>query len=382
MSSAPLRAVAVRGNGLAALAAALAFRRSLPGAAVTLFHGSAGGEPEFAGAATPLLDRFNAQTGIDPQFFRQRTGARTVAENTLGGITVPALAQVPHADGVALHQLWLRRGGKPDWLQVARRATQGEDRAAGLGLRFDPLAAMGLWAEQGARAGVRAQPDLPLAADLAADFDLVVDTVGPAQPDGWNLIQGCPGARDWQLGAPVLTEDREDIVLESQVVRWSSPVWLATAGPAAGLAAYHPKPWDGKVLSIGRAALSCESYDGQPLAVMLGEITRALALLPGAGSTGLEAAEYNRRTTAIHRMLIDWCAARHGCASVTPGLDHLVAQFGLRGRIPFRDEDPVPPGYWLSWLIGSGTRPRNPDMAALAVSEARLSELFAGFRPG
>jgi tryptophan halogenase len=123
----------------------------------------------------------------------------------------------------------------------------------------------------------------------------------------------------------------------------------------------------------------CETFDGQPLAVALSGIVRALELLPRPDASGREAAEYNRRSGAVHDFLLEWAAQRWGVSDTLAGLAALRGQFAHRGRVPFRDEDPVPAGHWIGWFLGSGERPRHIDFTAMAVSEERLAAIFVGF---
>lgn len=383
--------VGVLGGGIAALAAAIAFRRGLPDATVTLFAGTVGA-PEYAGAAAPFIDQFHRRVGIDPDNFRRRTGAVTAREAEVRRAGKPAfrlvpLIDIPHAEGAALHQLWLRHTGGdpargPAWAEVARRALRPDDLAEGLGLRFDAEAYRALLTEVAGQIGVETTAETPTGAELAASFDLAIDASGQVTDEaGWERIDGIPAGLHWQVGAtPGGTGQGADLLdFSHKQASWDTGTWRAEARidaerPAAGRAL---EPMRANRLAVGRSAVQCETLDGQPLAVALAGITRALELLPRPGASGREAQEYNRRSGMVHGFLLDWAAERWGVRAAPAGLAALRGQFAERGRIPFRDEDPVPPGQWLGWLLGSGERPRHVDLTAMALPSERLAALFA-----
>ncbi len=389
MTGARTRSVAVLGGGIAGLAAAAAFRRALPDVEVSLFE-SGGEEPEFLGAATPYIHEFHRLIGIQPELFRRRAASVVAREAEIrrGGkpaFAMVALSEMPHVDGAALHQLWLRRtaaASGPTWERVARRARRADDLADGLGVRFDARAYLTLLRELAAHLGVKLAAEVANSAELAASYELVIDTVG--EETGWLRIEELTGDLEWQIRhheeAP--PEAVEAIELAGPHVSWDSGAWRADARIAADTpaAARVAAPWAGNVLNVGRAAVRCETFDGQPLAVALADIARALELLPRPGASGREIEEYNRRTSAVHGYLLDWAAERWGLEDgAPPGLAALRAQFEQRGRIPFRDEDPVAAGQWIGWLLGSGQRPRHIDLTAMALPEEQLAALFAGF---
>ena len=389
MERARTRSVAVLGGGIAAVAAAVAFRRALPETDVRLF--AAGAEAEYLGAATPYVHEFHRLIGLQPELFRRRTGAIVARETEIRRAGKPAfrlvpLAEMPHVHGAALHQLWLRRtaadpAAGPPWEAVARRARRADDLAAGIGERFDARAYLTLLSELAAHLGVKLAGEAASPAELAETHDLVIDTRASDQAS-WLSVPGVPGEVRWQVRdrSEADGEAVETVDTGAAQVDWDNGAWRADAivDGEARLAGQARTPWTGNVLAIGRAALQCETFDGQPLAVALAEIARALELLPRPGGSGREAAEYNRRTSAIHGFLLDWAVARWGAPiGPPPGLAALREQFDQRGRIPFRDQDPVPAGQWLGWLLGGGERPRHVDLTAMALSEERLAALFA-----
>lgn len=388
MNEARTRSVAVLGGGIVAAAAAIAFRRALPEAGVTVF--ADGREPDYIGAADPFIERFHAMVGIDPALFERRTGAVTVNEAEFRLAGKPAFRFVrfdamAYVEGVALHQLWLRHSAgdpasAPPWSEVARRARRPDDLSGGLGVRFDAAAYLALLVELAEQSGIKSAGAASVA-ELAPRFDLVVDTLGAARED-WLGIAGLPGGLVWELGAGSGEPGLETVAIDQAGARWATAAWQAAGriDPAAGSAGRARDPFDGHVLAAGRAALRCETFDGRPLSVALTGITRAIELLPRPGASGREAAEYNRRMGMVHDFLLDWAIERWGnTGPVPPTLAALRAQYARRGRIPFRDEDPVSSGQWLGWLLGSGQRPDDIDLAAMALSDRQVAEVFAAF---
>ncbi len=390
MTSRRTRTVAISGGGIAAFAAAIAFRRALPEARVIVFEGGGRG-PDYVGAAASYIHQFHALVGIDHALFRSRTGAVVAPEAEIrragqAPFRFVPLAEVQHVDGAALHQLWLRRTGAADgpaWADVARRGRRQEDAAQGLGVRFDAQAYLALLRDVAGRLGTVLSAEAATRADSMASNDLVIDALdaGPTQA-GWQRVEGLPARVRWSgPEASTLAPGAAEIVeIPRAQAHWRTGAWDMTGQVEAGdgPAGRVTEPMGDNVLAIGRAAVQCETFDGQPLAVALAGIVRALHLLPRPGASGGEAAEYNRRSGIIHDFLLDWAAERRGMDAAPDGLAALRGQFSERGRIPFRDEDPVPSGHWLSWLLGSGARPRHVDLTAMAMPETKLAEMFAG----
>lgn len=388
------RTVAISGGGIAAFAAAIAVRKALPESQVTLFHGDdEADEPDYAGAAASYIHQFHGLVGIDGGLFRNRTGAVVAPEAEIrragaAPFRFVPFAEIQHVDGAALHQLWLRltaseRASCPSWADVARRGRRQDDAAHGLGVRFDARAYIALLRDVATQVGTSISADTATPEDLAPSTDLVIDARNLRNTDaGWTRIAGLPARSDWswQAVAPVGPPVVETVEFTASDVRWRNGAWEAQAPiePEGAEAGRLIAPMRGNILAVGRAALQCETFDGQPLAAALADIVRALHLLPRPGASGREAAEYNRRSGAIHDFLLDWAAERWGVATVPAGLSALRSQFEERGRIPFRDEDPLPSGHWLSWLLGRGVRPRHIDLTARAMPEERLVGFFAG----
>ncbi|MCR5870070.1 tryptophan 7-halogenase [Sphingomonas sp. J344] len=155
--------VAVLGSGVVALSAAIAFRRALPTARITLVDRPADPRSllDRIGAATIAIDGFHRAIGLDQQLFIRRTGAVAIRRVTLDGIALGAPGAIPHVEGVALHQLWLRSiadrlDAAPDWAELTAPGAEP------FGVRFDMPAYVALLAEMAAALGIaRGRPMRP-----------------------------------------------------------------------------------------------------------------------------------------------------------------------------------------------------------------------------
>ncbi len=272
--------IAVLGGGIVGFAAAAAFRRALPRLRSPCSSARRRANPNTRARPRPRSTHSTASWGSRSQLFRRATGAVTVPEAELRRAGRPAvrlvpLAEIPHVDGAALHQLWLRRTASgtaaPAWADVARRARRPDDLEEGLGVRFAAAAYLALLGELAAHVGVTVAREDRAAAELAAGYDLVIDT----RPDGaggtWQRIAGVPGGCDWSLraGGGPSREPVETIDLADGQASWRNGAWQADAR-IDGTAGRVVDPWQGNVLVLGRAAVQCETFDGQPLAVALG----------------------------------------------------------------------------------------------------------------
>ena len=130
--------VAVLGSGVVALSAAIAFRRALPGARITLIERPADPRAllDRIGAATLAIDAFHRAIGLDQQLFIRRTGAVAIHGVTLNGEPIGAPGAIAHVEGVALHQLWLRSLAErpettPGWAALTMPGAEP------FGVRFD-----------------------------------------------------------------------------------------------------------------------------------------------------------------------------------------------------------------------------------------------------
>ncbi|WP_337847603.1 hypothetical protein [Sphingomonas sp.] len=360
--------VAVLGSGVVALSAAIAFRRALPAAWVILVERP--GDPrsllDRIGAATLAIDGFHRAIGLDRELFIRRTGAVAIHRVTLNGEPLGAPGAIPHVEGVALHQLWLRNlAERPD--STPRWAALTTPGAEPFGVRFDMPAYAALLAEMAAALGI--------ARGAAEDADLLLDCTVPGAD--W-VSEPLPSL----IAEPIAPggAEGETLAIRDGGVDWQAPPWGWQLTRGAGLPpGRHPKPRSGRTIALGEAALVAESFDGHALSAAHADILRAIALMPHAEPSAREASEYNRRTGIAHRRVLDWARARWS-ASPSDDLADLRAGFAARGRIPYRDGDPVTPGEWVGWWLATGVRPARIDPTARALPTDQLIRIVENNR--
>lgn len=356
--------VAVLGSGVVALSAAIAFRRALPAARITLVERP--DDPrsllDRIGAATLAIDSFHRAIGLDQQLFIRRTGAVAIHRVMLDGEPLGAPGAIPHVEGVALHQLWLRSLAErphstPGWAALTMPG------AAPFGVRFDMVAYIALLAEMAAALGIaRGQAD---------DADLLLDCTVPGAD--W-LDAALPSliAEPIAAGGP----EGEALTTSDGAVDWQAPPWGWRLTAGEGLPpGRHPAPRSGRTIALGEAALVAESFDGHALSAAQADILRAIEFMPHADPSAREAAEYNRRTAIAHQRVIDWATERW-CGTPSEDLAALRLGFATRGRMPYRDGDPVTPGEWVGWWFARGVRPERVDPTARAVPHDQLIRIM------
>lgn len=355
--------VAVLGSGVVALSAAIAFRRALPAARITLVERP--GDPrsllDKIGAATLAIDGFHRAIGLDQQLFIRRTGAVAIHRVMLDGAALGAPGAIPHVEGVALHQLWLRSiAERPDattgWAELTAPGAEP------FGVRFDMANYLALLAEMAAALGI--------ARGWADDADLTLDCTVPGS--------------DWidahlpRLIAEVIPPGgpEGEALTTGDVVDWQAPPWGWRLTPGNGLTpGRHPTPRTGRRIALGEAALVAESFDGHALSAAHADILRAIALMPHADPSAREAAEYNRRTAIAHQRMLDWATERWDSAP-SDDLAELRRGFAARGWMPYRDFDPVTPGEWVGWWFARGVRPDRVDPTARALPQDQLIRIM------
>ncbi|MCR5870069.1 hypothetical protein LRS12_04500 [Sphingomonas sp. J344] len=147
---------------------------------------------------------------------------------------------------------------------------------------------------------------------------LIAEAIPPGGPEGETLATGA-------------------------AVAWQAPPWGWRLERGEGLPpGSHPTPRTGNRIALGEAALVAESFDGHALSAAHADILRAIEFMPHADPSAREAAEYNRRTAIAHQRLLDWAIERWGGVP-TVELTAFRAGFVARGRVPYRDWDPVTP---------------------------------------
>lgn len=362
--------IAVQGAGIAGLSGAIAMKRAFPSAEIKIFAESAQRIAEYPGAATPFIRQFHRHIGLDDRIFVKRTAAEVVHRVNWHAeghepVDIYPLSVLPYPEGVAIQHLWrwLDRAERPRWTTVARKFQTDFDRTEGHGIRFNANAYLQLLTEMAAH----------LTIDITAD--------GIADPAAFDLVVEADG------------QDKAGITYEtavSQVERGGDHVRMA-GGEAVWTTAHGTakfssvpearcidRPWSGNRLTIGQAALCIETFDGQSLCATMADILRAIALMPTGPGSDAEISEYNRRTTSIHHMLADWHAFKWQTQQ-TDGLDHLLTQFRHRGRIPFRDEDPVSVAEWTNWLLSTGIMADYADASASSLNKQKIFNILGTY---
>jgi len=397
------RSVLVVGDGIVGLAAAIALRRALPNAAITLAQlpGDEDGWIDRLGAASPVIHKFHRQIGLDPALFVRRAGAEPVflrryARADGSEVREASTAAIAFVEGVALHQIWLRHRAEsddaaPDFaaMLLALRDARGDE--GGFGARFDAPAYAALLGEMAAALGI-ARHDVdrigvetdgaaiagivtPAGETLTAD--LYIDAAGPCS----RLLSALDiGWHDWSPWLPALTlavapggggaVGEEVLATTPDGLDWQTRRWRATIAPGGGPAPGHlAQSWQGNAVAIGAAAVRVPAADGSLLGHALEDILRVIALLPRPGGAGSDTREYVRRTAIAQDALADWsslCLAS-GDAARPDGLAAILDAFDARGRVAPRELDPIAPGQWLARLMALRPPPRRLDPTALAL---------------
>jgi len=410
------RSVLVIGDGIVGLAAAIALRRALPGAVVTLVELPTDpvGWIDRLGAATPVIHKFHRQIGLDPRLFAQRARAEPVhlrryvaADGT--AIREAATAAIPFVEGVALHQIWLRHRAQtvdatPDFaaMLLALRDARGDE--GGFGARFDAAAYAALLGDMAATlnivrhdaAGIRVETGgeaiqgivTPAGETLTAD--LYIDAAGSRS----RLLSALGvGWLDWSPSLPALTLavapggdgaiGEEVLTTASGALHWQTRPWSATIAAGGDAPGRLVQSWQGNAVAIGEAAVRVPVADGSLLGNAFEDILRVIALLPRPDGQGRDTREYVRRTAVAQDALGDWsslCLAPDGAAR-SDSLIAMLAAFDARGRIAAAELDPIAPGQWLARLMALRPPPRRIDPTALALSEDIVRTTIARAAP-
>ncbi|MEG3181192.1 tryptophan 7-halogenase [Sphingomonas sp. LT1P40] len=398
------RSVLVIGDGIVGIAAAIAMRRALPGAAVTLLQlpPNPDGWINRLGAAGPVIHKFHRQIGLDPRLFVQRAGAQPVHLRRYVGPGQPDLreactAAIPFVEGVPLHHIWLRHGAstgeaKPDFaaMLLALRDAHGDE--GGFGVRFHAPAYADLLADMAAAlnivrcdsADIQVEADGEridgvTTSDATLTADLYIDAAGPRSRLLTALgTEWCDWATSLTPRALTIVPEgagapgEETLTTASSCLHWQTPLWRATVIPASGPATgrlHHSA--QANAVAIGEAAVHAPVADGMLLGTALEDILRLITLLPRPGGDDRDSSEYVRRTAIAHDALADWsglCFMADG-APCPDSLAAILAAFDARGRIAPRELDPITPGAWLARLMALRPPPRRIDPTALALPE-------------
>lgn len=411
------RSVLVVGDGIAGLAAAVALKRALPGAAVALVGvpPDPGGWIDRLGAASPVIHRFHRLIGLDPRLFARRAEAEPVhlrrhVRGTAPEIREACTTAIPFVEGVPLHQIWLRHraetgGAVPDFaaLLLALRDARGEE--GGFGMRFDAAAYAALLGEMAAALGVVRHGRAAVAVEVAGGAvsrlvtaagetltaDLYIDAAGPrsrlltALGVEWHDWPWLPRSALAVEPLGDRAEGEETLTAAADGLRWQTRRWRATVAadteaPPPGRIEYS---WHANAVAVGDAAVHAPATDGSLLGTALEDIMRIVALLPRPGGAGRDTHEYVRRTAIAHDALADWSglnfAADHPARP--DSMTEILSAFAARGRVAPRELDPIASGQWLARLMALRPPPRRVDPTALALPEEIVRTTIARATP-
>ncbi|MGN6376618.1 MAG: tryptophan 7-halogenase [Sphingomonas sp.] len=148
----------------------------------------------------------------------------------------------------------------------------------------------------------------------------------------------------------------------------------ATTGPMAFAAGTRPQPWRGNCVAIGEAATVIEPLGWSALHLVHSAIDRLITMFPDRELSGVEAADYNRQAHAEAERVRDFVLLHYAASSrpepfwpqwreatLPASLEHSLALFRDRGRLPFYEHETFDRDEWLAVLIGQGVLPRRID---------------------
>lgn len=440
---APVGRILVCGDGLAARMALAALARQLPPTTAILWtrSGDQQGSDLFYGTVTgPSAYAFNLMAGVDERELTLASaaafswGTRYAGWGTGRSWMQSFALPFPVIDGVQFHHYAAAAGaGGIDpfvaGLQAARRGvfvhpprasangTPHPLSRAEYGYQFDPADYGRLFATPerveriaGTVASVEAA-DGRIAGVTMDDgrvvtADLYVDASGPAARLLGRLADDAPAGRTIAITAHDLPADDQAPLrtIRATPLGWESDTPLKgrsrrtvvgapgdVDGPQATLDR-RPLAWVGNCVAIGQAAGVAEPLTPAPMLLLERDIDRLLALIPVAGGTAVEAAEYNRRFAEDydHAALFQqalfvadglpdgpyWRAAR--AEAVPEKLTRKLTMFERRGVLVAYDLEPFHPEDWLILHLGMGRRSARHDPLADRADKAQVAQFLSG----
>lgn len=151
--------------------------------------------------------------------------------------------------------------------------------------------------------------------------------------------------------------------------------------------------WVRNCVAIGDAAVTVEPLEWTNLHLVHSQIDRLVAMLPGRDCAPVEIAPFNSECAAEADRVRDFLCLHYICshrsepfwknaASIKPpsSLEHTLALFRERGRLPYYQEETFTRDSWLTVLLGQGVRPRRIDPLADLVSAQEAAQAFAAMR--
>jgi tryptophan halogenase len=430
MTDRAIRSVVIVGGGIVGLSAALAFRRSLPNAAVTVVNIpiDPAALADRLPSSWPSIASFHVLIGLEEVDLLRRG----IAVHHVGTVfdDWPAGRNWVHGFGphgkpvgaVHFDQVWLQAQQAGDarpfesysavdvLTRAGKFAHPSRDTNSLLGrfqygLRLDPelyrehlreqAQSRGIGFIEASLANIEKRDDSRLAALILSSgqrvaADLFIDCSGPA---GLLVREVDESFEDW----PSHVADHLELefappgtLSPSARVRASDSGWVAewplgrrtmrcVAGKHSEGIALRPgrrtRPWTGNVVALGDAATAISPLYDFNLALVHRAIFLALELLPGPDFNPLELAELNRRWLLITDQVRDLIALMHGDRANFPeSLKQRLDQYENRGRLPYQEDAILTRDDWASALIGMGNVPQNIDPMASGVPLDRATE--------
>jgi tryptophan halogenase len=419
--SAPIRTIAVVGDGIAAWTAAAALAVRLPGVRVAMVPHAARHRAmvDTIGATTPAALPFHADVGWDWRDALARAGGAIRLGTQVSGRDdyVHAYGAVGHAaGGRPFPMVWAAQGTQPfhHYAAGARLGLAGKapsrDPAlaeAIFGLVLDPdryaRAVEGYARHRGVMVpaaplanvahGDRGVTALHLADGTHLTADLYVDSTGrerllapPGEEAAWD---------DWSRWFPysALTTatapadpalpslDRMTIADDAITVTTHLPdrtihLGLARAGAADAdtlAPGRRQRGWTGNVVAVGEAHVVLPPVQGLAFHWLHTGIDRIVALLPGRDVAAVEVDHYNCTANEEADRLRDLLLAQLPLADDAPDTLHdTVADFARRLRWRQRDGEGFARDDWAQILFGRGIRPAHLPQGGDAEQERHL----------
>lgn len=436
MTGAPIRGIAIVGDGLAGWTAAAALARRLPGVAVQVVPvaGTTPAVTDQLATMTPAAVAFHDRMGLgEQQVFDALDAVHRLGTRLVGwGATPVTVAHGQYGvptDTVPFHLLWTRatNAGPFDaqspaaMLAAANRfLPPDEDPASPMaafdtGLATEPARYRDYMRAYARHLGVGETPALTsvsVQGDRIAGLvlngatltaDLYVDASGPDAV----VLTTLPGGTDWVDWSAWLPADRLVVgtapvdpalppvdIATTRKGHWhlASPLrdrtltaQVRTGGDGLPMAqGRRTAAWIGNCVAIGDAAVVLAPLAAPQIRLLHAAIDRIVALLPDTDFTAVEIAHYNHEWRDEADRMRDFTILHHVAgtpdAPCPPELDEALALFRQRGRLPHQDGDLVGRDRWLAVLLGLGERPRVTDALLDGIDPAAFDRLAAAHR--
>jgi len=155
----------------------------------------------------------------------------------------------------------------------------------------------------------------------------------------------------------------------------------------------RPQPWLRNCVALGDAATVIEPLEWTNLHLAHSAIDRLVTMMPDRDCAPVELWDFNRQCAdetdrvrdflALHYVASRrdepfWQRAR--AAAPPASLEHTLALFGERGRLPFYEEETFTRDSWLAVLLGQGVIPRRTDPLIDTVPPAQSAQALTLMR--